>query len=121
MSQGIGTVIVKVNGKALDAKLGTKYKLGGMSREPLVSNGVAGKHFFEKPMPSEVSVTITVTDSTDLDEIRDWKNVVLVIKPDAGSPYQVTGAFCSNGGELEVSDQGGDVQVMFQGPPATAL
>lgn len=118
MSQKTGTVIIKVDGLALDMMPGVKFTLGNSERTTVMANGrVTG--FFEAPKESMVSGTISHDALTDLAKITGWANVTLVIKPDAGPSYQIDGAFLSN--TLELSDAGGGIPLEFKGPTAKKL
>lgn len=120
MSQRTGIVRIKVNGKILEAKIGTRVKPGGNNRESVVAND-DDVGYFETPMGSEVTVLIPVDDETDFDEIRGWKNVTLVIIPDAGPQLEIKRAYVSNAGEMEWADQGGELTIIFKGPKAKTL
>ena len=118
MSQKTGTIIIKVDGFALESLPGVKFNLGNPERTSVLANGrVAG--FFEAPKESMVSCTISHDALTDLEKITSWDNVTIVINPDAGSSYQIDKAFLSN--SLELSDAGGGIPLEFKGPAAKKL
>ena len=118
MAQKTGIVLIKVSGKTLEAMLGVKVNMGGMERTPVIANGdVVG--FFETPKESMVQCTLPHDANTDMEEIRGWKNVTIVVNPDAGDSYQINNAFQSN--VIELSDQGGGFAVEFKGPRAKKL
>lgn len=118
MSQHTGIILIKVNGKVLQGLPGVKSNLGGMTRTSVIANnGVAG--FYETPVESMVQVTLPHDANTNMEEIQGWKNVTIVINPDAGNSYQINNAFQSNA--IELSDQGGGFAVEFKGPKAKKL
>lgn len=118
MAQQTGVILIKVAGKTLQALPGVKVNMGGVERTPVISNnGVSG--FYETPKESMVQCTLPHDANTNMEEIRGWKDVTIVIKPDAGSDYQINGAFQSN--VIELSDQGGGFAVEFKGPAAKKL
>lgn len=115
MSQKTGVILIKVGGKTLQAQPGVKVNMGGMERTEVISNGgVAG--FFETPKSSMVQATLPHDADTDMEEIQGWKDVTLIIEPDAGASYQIDHAWQSN--VIELSDQGGGFAVEFKGPKA---
>jgi hypothetical protein len=113
-----GVILLKANGKTFECMPGVKVNFGGMTRTEIIANGgVAG--FYETPVASMVSCTIPHDADTNIDEVRDMKNAVIVVNPDAGASYQINGAFNTNA--LELSDAGGGIAVEFKGPKATKL
>lgn len=115
MSQKTGIILIKVGGKTLQAQLGVKVNMGGMERTPVVANGgIVG--FYETPKESMVQATLPHDADTDIEEIQGWKDVTLIVEPDAGPGYQINHAFQSN--VIELSDQGGGFAVEFKGPSA---
>lgn len=118
MSQKTGVILIKVNGKVLQAQAGVKVNMGGVERTPVIANNeVAG--FYETPKESMVQATLPHDADTNLEEIQGWKDVTIVINPDAGASYQINKAFQSN--VIELSDQGGGFAVEFKGPRAKKL
>lgn len=118
MSQKAGTVLVKVDGFVLEMMPGVKFNLGNPERTEVIANGdVSG--YFVAPKPSMVSGTVPYDAKTDLEKIKNWDNVTIVVNPDAGGSYQIDKAFLSN--SLEISDGGGGVPLEFKGPAAKKL
>lgn len=118
MSQKAGTVLVKVDGFVLEMMPGVKFNLGNPERTEVLANGTMSG-FFEVPKFSMVSGTVPYDAKTDLEKITNWKNVTIVINPDAGGSWQIDGAFLAN--SLEISDGGGGVPLEFKGPAAKKL
>lgn len=115
MAKKTGVILIKVAGKTLQAMPGVTVNMGGMERTEVIANGdVAG--FYETPKASMIQCTVPHDANTNIDEIRGWADVVIVIKPDAGPSYQINGAFQSN--VIELKDQGGGFAVEFKGPRA---
>lgn len=118
MAKKTGIILIKVNGKTLEAMPGVKFNYGNNTRTEVIANGgVTG--FFETPTASMVSCTIPHDQNTNLEEIMSWAAVTLVIKPDAGPSYQIDNAFQTNA--LELADAGGGFAVEFKGPRAEKL
>ena len=113
-----GTILVKVNGNTLEGR-SVKIKFGGYTKEAQTSAGVAGRHYFRKPEPSMVSVTVAHYGYFSLEEINAWDNVTLVVETDSGQTFQIDGAYVSN--SIELGDEGAGISIEFTGPPAQAV
>lgn len=113
------TIIVKINGQTLQGT-SVSFTPGGFTRESKTAAGKAGRHFVRIPQQSMCSVTILdLPDGPSLDEMRNWENVTLVAECDNGKAYQIDNAFVVNA--FEISDEGGGIQLDFEGPEATEL
>lgn len=118
MAKKTGVILIKVSGKVLEAQAGVKVNFGGMERTVVKANNkVVG--FFEQPIESSVQCTIPHDANTDIDEVRGWDDVTVVVNPDAGPSYQIDHAFVTKA--LELSDAGGGIAVEFMGPAAEKL
>jgi hypothetical protein len=115
MAQKTYTIVIKVNGKTVESMPGATIKFGGFTREPVVVNGRAGQHFIEKPEPGGCSFKIAHGADTDIDEVRNWKDVTLQGYCDSGGVYQCAGAFTMN--SIELADGDGGLSVEMGGPP----
>lgn len=119
MSVATYTIIVKINGQTLQGT-SVSFTPGGFTRESKTAAGQAGRHFVRIPQQSMCSVTILHTaDGPSLEEMRNWENVTLVAECDSSVNYQIDNAFVVNA--FEISDEGGGIQLDFEGPPANEL
>jgi hypothetical protein len=115
MAQRTLTIVFKVNGIAADAAPGGTIKFGGASRTPLVVNGVAGRDYTETPEPGGATFKVVHGADTDIETIRNWKDVTLVATTDSGKVYQMAGAYTTNA--VELADGDGTINVEMGGPP----
>jgi hypothetical protein len=118
MGKKAGVILIKVNGKVLEAMPGVKVQMGGMERTEVIANdGVAG--FYETPKGSMVQCTVPYGADTNLEELQAITNATIVINPDVGASAQINNAWQSN--VVELSDQGGGFALEFKGPKAKRL
>ncbi len=111
-------ITVKVNGKSLEGKPGIKVNLGGPVRTPAKAGGrIVGYH--EEIEPSNITVNVVHDGDIDIEEVRGWVDVTLVLDMDSGASYQVDGAFVMKA--LEINDGEGGMSIEFGGPPASAI
>lgn len=109
-NQVTGRVFVAVNGKRLRSKEGAKLKFGGVEREAVMGDtGVLG--YSEKTSAPEVECTIAHMADTSLKELTDFADGSVQFETDTGKVFQLSGAWCAGGLELDK----GEVKVKFQG------
>jgi hypothetical protein len=117
MAKKTSIILIKVNGKTIEAKPGITISFGGKTREPVIAAGrVVG--YAEKVVESMVDCTIAHDQNVSIPEIQNWTEVTLVAETDTGVQYQCDDAFVTN--NLELKDEAGGVNVKFAGSPMTA-
>ncbi|MBL9102164.1 MAG: phage tail tube protein [Myxococcales bacterium] len=117
MAKKTSIILIKVNGKTIEAKPGITVAFGGKEREPVIAAGrVVG--YIEKVVASSVDCTIAHDQNVNIDEIRNWTAVTLVAETDTGVQFQCDDAFVTN--NLELKDEAGGIAVKFAGSPMTA-
>jgi hypothetical protein len=111
-----GQTRIKVNGQVFDTEGKSSLVVGGIMRENVEADFVAGK-FTEKTIPSKCSFSILVAARVSLTEIQGWEDVTVTFEADTGQTYVINHGFTSN----EVSASEGKAQVEISGPPAEEL
>jgi hypothetical protein len=113
MAQQTGRITIKVDGDSLQSKEGASLQVGGIQREPVMSDqgGIFHKEKFE---PSMIQATLIHTTQTDLDTLRALTSATINFEGDDGVVYVVRGAFFTSAGELS----NGEISVSFAGQPA---
>jgi hypothetical protein len=117
MAQITGIVRVKINGTLLRTKQGAVLNFGGRGRTVQKGHSVYG--FSEEVMESVVTITIAHAADTDIQELADLVDAVVLFETDTGQTFQVSGAFTSTPPELTGGE--GDLTVEITGNPAQAL
>jgi len=115
MAKKTYTIIIKINGKTVEAMPGVSLTMGGKTRKPLTVNGVAGQHYTEEPVPSLTKFKVAHGMGVVIDDFRNATDVTLVAECDSGITYQCAGAYTTNA--LELSDGDGGLSIEMAGPP----
>jgi molybdopterin synthase catalytic subunit len=117
MVQVTGIVRVKINGKLHRTKQGAVLNFGGKTRTVQKGHSVYG--FSEEVAESVVTITIAHASDTDIEELKDLVDAVVLFETDTGKTYQVNGAFVSTPPELTGGE--GDLTLEITGQPAREL
>lgn len=113
MSQATGRVTVKLNGDVFGSMPGASIDLGGIVREPVVTDQ-GDVRYRESTKASEIKATLVHVAALDLHAIRSVVDGVGTFETDTGVVYTVRGCFCKDMGELV----NGEVEVILGGAPA---
>lgn len=94
-----GKVFISINGKRLRSKEGASLDIGGVAREPVLSDsGVDG--YTEKNTAPKVSCKISLTDDIKLKELQSFQGT-LIFETDTGRVFTLQQAWCANPPKLE--------------------
>ncbi|MGA0569648.1 phage tail tube protein [Variovorax sp. VNK109] len=109
MSQVTGKVVFTINGKRLRSKEGAKLNMGGIARDPALSDsGVDG--YTEKYEVPQVDCTINHTADISLQEIQNFKDGTGTFETDTGRIFTLKDAWCAKPPEMTK----GEVTLVFQ-------
>lgn len=110
MSQYTGRATVTINGRRLRSKEGAKLNVGGIERDPAMSDsGVDG--YTEKFTNPQVDCSINHSRDISLKSIQDFKDGTLLFETDSGSVFTIKDAWCAKAPEMSK----GEVSLVFQG------
>lgn len=113
MAQKTGRVTIKLNGSPLVSQPGATLQIGGIQRDPDMSD--QGQIYYrEKIVPATISATLIHTSETDLIALRDFRDGTVNFECDTGRLYVVNGAFTVSVGDLK----SGEVEWSGAGNPA---
>lgn len=113
MAQATSRVFIKANGLLLRSKEGASIQTGGLVSEALTVDSGFVDHK-DNIVPSEVTATLVHNADTDMNALRQLKNVTLSFETDTGTGWSISGAFVTEVGALS----GGEFDISFAGPPA---
>ncbi|MBM6483450.1 phage tail tube protein [Klebsiella pneumoniae] len=108
MAQYQGTDVITVNGQEYPSLEGATFKASGANRETVKGARVYG--FSETPQEATLECKMPYSATLSLDEIRGWKDVTVVFKPDVGRSHMMANAWVSD--TPDDSDKG-EVNVKF--------
>jgi chloramphenicol 3-O-phosphotransferase len=99
MGQVTGRVFIALNGQRIRSKEGASLDVGGVTREPSVSDaGVDG--FMEKIMPPKVDCKISHTANTSMAALQNFTGT-LTFQTDTGRIFTLIEAWNANPPKLE--------------------
>ena len=114
-----GRATIRVNGQVIETENDASLKVGGVK-----NNGrMVGKTYCrsQTDIMSEVKCKVPCGSETELTEMQGWSGVEVQFHSDMGKVYVINGA--SQNAELELvgGDDGGLVELTFNGPPAEEM
>jgi hypothetical protein len=116
MPRFVGRATITVDGVELLSMPGATIDIGGVKRNPIVTDaGVVG-HAAE-PVPARVECQLSMDKDTRLAAQRDWEDVTVSFACDTGQRYVIASAFSENPPKVTAKD-GGQIPVALVGPAA---
>jgi Phage tail tube protein len=107
MAQVTGRIFISLGGQRIRSKEGASLKVGGIKREPAISDaGVDGYH--ESVTAPEVDCSISHTADTNMKALQDFKGA-LTFETDTGRNYTLIDAWCAEPPDLTK----GEVKLKF--------
>ena len=113
-AQRINIIGVQVNGALLDVKSLGLFELGGKVREAEI--GDQGVFFSARTSPFRLNAEIYITTDTNIEAMRDWEDVTLILTADTGQTWTVANCFVERAGAI--NRESGTVEIVFAGPEA---
>lgn len=115
MAKILGRASIFAAGVFIDCNKGSTLDKGGIKRTSVVTaNGVAG--YSEEIVPSKVECSLPMSADVSLKTLHDSADVAITFKTDIGKQYTIGKAWLTDPPTL--SDQDGNVKLMFEGEPA---
>ncbi len=113
MSKVTGRVQIEVDGETLESEAGATMNVGGIQREPMMSDA-GNYHFSESYVPSSVECVLMHMTGEDATRFSAMASITLNFKCDSGQVYTIPGACNTDPPSLS----GGKLSLKFGGPPA---
>lgn len=108
MAQVTGKVYITIGGQRLRSKEGAKLNMGGIEREPAISDsGVDG--YMEKFVVAQVDCTIHHTSEVSLQALQAFRDNTLTFETDTGKVFSLKDAWCAKPPEMTK----GEVSLVF--------
>lgn len=110
-----GTTIIRVDGRSIRSKAGSKLQTGGKERTPQYADGqLIG--FTAKPVAAMLTCKVVLTNQTDVDALNNTTDSTVLFECDSGNVYTLRGAFLTKPAEL--TDGEGEADLEFCAQPA---
>lgn len=108
MAQVTGKVYITIGGQRLRSKEGAKLNIGGIAREPAISDaGVDG--YMERHVVCQVDCAVHHTADISLKELQNFRDNTLTFETDTGRIFTLKDAWCASPPEMTK----GEISLMF--------
>ena len=118
MSDILGEVTIRVNGKELKTKTGSTLNPGGFTRTQHTGGGKV-RGVSKRYTPPSIETVIAAAADVDVIEINAIENATLVWEGDNGVTYMMTGAATAEVAPLR--EESGDIAVTFFGDKVVGI
>lgn len=118
MSDILGEVTIRVNGKELKTKTGSTLNPGGFTRTQHTGGGKV-RGVSKRYTPPSIETVIAAAADVDVIEINAIENATLVWEGDNGVTYMMTGAAVAEVAPLR--EESGDIAVTFFGDKVVGI
>ena len=109
MAKVWGQVRIKVDGRAYETEGKSSLEMGGVSREPVQADFIAG-HFSESTVGSKLETSVLLTRGVSLAELNAIDDATVTMEADTGQTYVINHAFSE-----------GKAKLVLMGPPAEEM
>lgn len=119
MSKIHGRATIRINGQVYESEDDAGLAPGGLKNSPRM---IGEKSYYSQTkVASKVTCKVPVPSGVDIRSLQEMADVEIMFTSDNGDTYLVRSASQSGDVELKGGDNGGTVELTFEGEPAELI